>query len=249
MLLHGPPGTGKTSLSKALVQKLAIRLDAKEAVLVEVRADALFSKWFSESSRNVGALFEHVLGLAQRCDLVVVLLDEVESLTAARTGASGAVEPSDALRVVNALLTALDSLRSCKNCLVLATSNLTDRIDPAFLDRADIRQHIGLPTLRARYTILRSCVNELIARGVVAAESPLCVLTPAEPDEGPEALLLSAAKKADGMSGRALRKLPLLAHARFIGGAMVAVPLQRYLTALCSAAAVNSMQTGKMPCS
>lgn len=54
--------------------------------------------------------------------------DEVESLTAARAGAMAGTEPSDALRVVNALLTQLDKLKHKKNVLVMSTSNLAKAI-------------------------------------------------------------------------------------------------------------------------
>jgi len=59
---------------------------------------------------------------------LVVLIDEVESLTAARAGAVSGQEPSDALRVVNALLTQLDKLKQKKNILFMATSNLVTAI-------------------------------------------------------------------------------------------------------------------------
>lgn len=68
-----------------------------------------------------------------------MLIDEVESLTAARAGAMSGKEPSDALRVVNALLTQLDRLKQRSNVLVLTTSNLPSAIDAAFVDRADIK--------------------------------------------------------------------------------------------------------------
>ena len=58
---------------------------------------------------------------------VCVLIDEVESLTAARQAAVAGSEPSDAVRVVNALLTQLDQLRRYKNALVLTTSNITGK--------------------------------------------------------------------------------------------------------------------------
>ena len=53
-----------------------------------------------------------------------VLIDEVESLTAARQTMSGS-EPSDAVRVVNALLTQLDVIKQYPNVLILTTSNVS----------------------------------------------------------------------------------------------------------------------------
>jgi SpoVK/Ycf46/Vps4 family AAA+-type ATPase len=46
----GPPGTGKTSLCKALVQRLSVRLSDrfKRSIFLEVNSHSLFSKWFSE---------------------------------------------------------------------------------------------------------------------------------------------------------------------------------------------------------
>ena len=96
-------------------------------------------------------------------------------------------EPSDALRVVNALLTQLDKLKRRKNVLVMSTSNLpkaigalrgfrrltielnrTLSVDTAFVDRADIVQYIDLPPRDAIYEILRTCLVELINKGVVS---------------------------------------------------------------------------------
>lgn len=113
---------------------------------------------------QVGKLFEKIGELVDDPDvLVFVLIDEVESLSAARRSTGS--EPSDAIRVVNALLTQLDNLKSKPNVMVLTTSNITGAIDVAFVDRADIKAYVGPPGLLARYGILRSCVLELLQKG------------------------------------------------------------------------------------
>lgn len=61
---------------------------------------SLFSKWFSESGKLVSKLFAKIRELADdRNCLICILIDEVESLTAARAAAMNGLEPSDAIRV------------------------------------------------------------------------------------------------------------------------------------------------------
>ncbi|GAA5930767.1 hypothetical protein JCM3775_003860 [Rhodotorula graminis] len=232
VLLHGPPGTGKTSLCRSLAQKLAIRLSDRYASgkLIEINSHSLFSKWFSESGKLVQRLFAQVTDMVDdESSFVVVLIDEVESLTAARAGAMSGKEPSDALRVVNALLTQLDKLKTRKNCLVMTTSNLTGAIDNAFIDRADIKQYIGLPPAAAVYWILKSCLNEIMRAGLIppVALHEYKALEVLESTGGAGAqdadeetrcseLLFSLANQCQGLSGRTLRRLPVLAHARHI---------------------------------
>ena len=89
----------------------------------------------------------------------------MESLTAARKSASNGNEPSDAIRVVNALLTQIDRLKRYPNVFILTTSNLTGAIDLAFVDRADIKQYIGPPARSAIVSIYASSIWELVGKG------------------------------------------------------------------------------------
>ncbi|KAL9649362.1 hypothetical protein ABK040_016189 [Willaertia magna] len=236
-LLYGPPGTGKTSLCKGLAQKLAIRLShrfANGGLLIEINAHSLFSKWFSESGKLVMKLFSKIYEIVEDEDaFVCVLIDEVESLTAARKSALNGSEPSDSIRVVNAVLTQLDQLKRYKNVLILTTSNVTEAIDLAFVDRADIKQYIGPPSVKAKFSILRSCLIELMRVKLVTPNVLIPKWNEKEALENEYALYLKdICEKAKEVSGRGLRKLPFLAFAYYIGKHIGSVSLKDYLFAL-----------------
>ncbi|TRZ01237.1 hypothetical protein DNTS_008857 [Danionella cerebrum] len=238
VLLHGPPGTGKTSLCKGLAQKLSIRLSDRyiNSQFVEINSHSLFSKWFSESGKLVTKMFQKIQELIDYKDtLVFVLIDE--SLTAARSAAQAGTEPSDAIRVVNSVLTQLDQIKRHTNVVILTTSNVTEKIDLAFVDRADIKQYIGPPSINAIFNIYLSCLEELMKRQIIHPIQQLLSLEELETMNFMESNitrlslnLRSIAQRSIGLSGRALRKIPFLAHALY--GKSSSMTLEVFLTAM-----------------
>lgn len=206
-LLWGPPGTGKTSLCKAITQKLAIHMGSyyQHTHLVEINCHSLFSKWFSESGKLVMQLFERIRKLLETpSSLICIVIDEVESIAYARSAVSSS-EPTDSLRVVNAVLTQLDRIRHHSNVLILSTSNVTQCLDAAFIDRADIVQYIGPPSEDAIAELYRQAIHELKRVRIIIPSRGF--------DEVTELKALAAGSL--GLSGRTVRKIPFLAHALY----------------------------------
>ncbi|KFY49255.1 hypothetical protein V495_00636 [Pseudogymnoascus sp. VKM F-4514 (FW-929)] len=153
VLLSGPPGTGKTSLSIGLAQKLAIRLNKTfgETILLQLNAATLLSQYFGQSAVKIHSIFEALAA----------------HLAASRETASARNEVHDAVRATNALLTGVDLVRTNANVLIICTSNLSDSLDAAFIDRCGRHIKIPQPALAARYEILRHSISGLIEREII----------------------------------------------------------------------------------
>ncbi len=143
ILLHGPSGTGKTLLAKAVATE-------SEANFVSVRGPELLSKWVGESERGIREIFRR----ARQAAPCVIFFDEIDSIAPVR-GAGGETAVTE--RVVSQLLTELDGMENMHGVVVLAATNRADMIDPALLrpGRFDKIVQVPLPDKESRKKIIQ----------------------------------------------------------------------------------------------
>jgi transitional endoplasmic reticulum ATPase len=151
ILLHGPSGTGKTLLAKAVATE-------SEANFVSVRGPELLSKWVGESERGIREIFRR----ARQASPCVIFFDEIDSIAPIR-GAGGETAVTE--RVVSQLLTELDGMENMHGVVVLAATNRADMIDTALLrpGRFDKIIQIPLPDKESRKSILAINAKEIPA--------------------------------------------------------------------------------------
>ena len=149
ILLHGPSGTGKTLLAKAVATE-------SEANFVSVRGPELLSKWVGESERGIREIFRR----ARQASPCVIFFDEIDSIAPIR-GAGGETAVTE--RVVSQLLTELDGMENMRGVVVLAATNRPDMIDTALLrpGRFDKIIQIPLPDKESRKSILAINAKEI----------------------------------------------------------------------------------------
>jgi transitional endoplasmic reticulum ATPase len=142
LLMHGPSGTGKTLLAKAVATE-------SEANFISVRGPELLSKWVGESERGIREIFRR----ARQAAPCVVFFDEIDSIAPTR-GMGGDSMVTE--RVVSQLLTELDGIQALSGVVVIAATNRADMIDPALLrpGRFDKIVFVPMPDKAARQRIL-----------------------------------------------------------------------------------------------
>ena len=142
ILMHGPSGTGKTMLAKAVATE-------SEANFISVKGPELLSKWVGESERGVREIFRR----ARQTAPCVVFFDEVDSIAPIR-GLGGDSMVTE--RVVSQLLTEMDGISALTDVIVIAATNRSDMIDPALLrpGRFDRIVYVPLPDKVTRKKII-----------------------------------------------------------------------------------------------
>src|ERR687883_1255148 len=142
LLLYGPPGTGKTLLAKAVAHESGANFfSASASSFVEMFAGlgaARIRRLFDEARKNAPA---------------IVFIDELDAVGARR----GSDHNSEREQTLNQLLVEMDGFSSSGKLVVMAASNLLEKLDPALLrpGRFDRQVFVSPPDVKGREQILR----------------------------------------------------------------------------------------------
>ncbi len=149
ILLHGPSGTGKTLLAKAVATE-------SEANFISVKGPELISKWVGESERGIREIFRR----ARQASPCIIFFDEIDSIAGTRGGMGGVEGGSGGNggtdRMLSQLLTEMDGVREMTGVVVIAATNRGDMIDSALLrpGRFDKIVYVPNPDTVTRVKIL-----------------------------------------------------------------------------------------------
>lgn len=149
ILLHGPPGSGKTLLAKAVANESGVNF-------ISIKGPELMSKFVGESEKGVRKTFKR----AKQTTPCIIFFDEIDAL-APRRG-SGIADSHVSERVISQILTEMDGLEELRGVVVLAATNRMDLIDPALLraGRFDQILHVPPPNEDARLEIFKIHTNK-----------------------------------------------------------------------------------------
>lgn len=141
VLLHGPPGTGKTMIAKAVATEV-------NAHFKSINGPEIISKYYGESEKQLREIFDEAAENAP----AIIFIDEIDSICPKREEVTGEVER----RVVAQMLTLMDGMEGRDNVVVIGATNRRDALDPALRrpGRFDREIEIGVPDRDGRNEIM-----------------------------------------------------------------------------------------------
>ncbi|WP_135824666.1 proteasome-activating nucleotidase Pan2 [Halorussus ruber] len=144
VLLHGPPGTGKTMLAKAVANQT-------DATFIKMAGSELVQKFIGEGAKLVRDLFE----LASQREPAIVFIDEIDAVASKRTDSKTSGD-AEVQRTMMQLLSEMDGFEDRGEIRIMAATNRFDMLDRAILrpGRFDRLIEVPEPDEEARRKIL-----------------------------------------------------------------------------------------------
>jgi cell division protease FtsH len=153
ILLHGPPGTGKTLLAKAVAHESGAQFYAQSAAA------------FVEMFAGLGAArIRKLFAIAREHEPAIIFIDELDAVG----GRRGADISGEKDQTLNQLLVEMDGFASRGRLVVIAASNLLEKLDPALLrpGRFDRQVFVAPPDVKGREGILAVHTRNKPVQGV-----------------------------------------------------------------------------------
>ena len=147
ILLHGPPGTGKTLLAKAVAKESGAQFFAQSAAS------------FVEMFAGLGAArIRRLFAIARKHEPAIIFIDELDAVG----GRRGMDISGEKDQTLNQLLVEMDGFASSGRVVVIAASNLLEKLDPALLrpGRFDRQVFVMPPDIKGRLGVLQVHTRE-----------------------------------------------------------------------------------------